>query len=111
MQRLCEDTHKGSPRETDRQAGSQEEMLEGTYGGIVVVVVCAPPRPGLVSKQFQHTGSARPGSISIQQPHSHRCARANYTVCVSRRTHLAPFLPLRCMSFSTTERDHQGIEA
>jgi hypothetical protein len=52
MQRLCEDTHKGSPRETDRQAGSQEEMLEGTYGGIVVVVVCAPPRPGLVSKQF-----------------------------------------------------------
>jgi hypothetical protein len=71
MQRLCEDTHKGSPRETDRQAGSQEEMLEGTYGGIVVVVVCAPPRPGLVSKQFP-THGVRPGSISsltgVQEP-------------------------------------------
>lgn len=96
----------------DRQAGRQPGGDVGRYvrrdrgRGRVCP---APPRSCQQTVPFQHTGSARPGSISIQQPH--RCARANYTVCVSRRTHLAPFLPLRCMSFSTTERDHQGIEA
>lgn len=81
MQRLCEDTHKGSPRETGRQAGDVGRYVRRDRGRGRGRVCPAPPR------SCQQTVSNTRGQAGVnQQPH--RCARANYTVCGSRRTHL-----------------------
>lgn len=107
MQRLCEDTHKGSPRETGRQAGRRywKVRTAGSWSWS-----CVPrPAPVLSANSSSNTRGqlGRGQSAAASQVCKSQLHRVCVCVCHAARTSVSA---AALYVFSTTERDHQGIE-